>query len=109
MWLKTFGGHMLLVILMVKKSLKSFIKKNWKKKKNKIKIKQRERTMNYILNRKATVILLTAGLIKRHRQLYKMSYFPEPHIQSKCKIEVELDLPKYAIKSDFKNEAGVDT
>ena len=71
--------------------------------------RQRERTMNYILNRKATVILLTAGLIKRHRQLYKMSYFPEPHIQSKCKIEVELDLSKYAIKSDFKNEAGVDT
>ena len=86
-----------------------FYKKELKKKKNKIKIKQRERTMNYILNRKATVILLTAGLIKRHRQLYKMSYFPEPHIQSKCKIEVELDLPKYAIKSDFKNEAGVDT
>ena len=76
-----------------------FYKKELKKKKNKIKIKQR----------KATVILLTAGLIKRHRQLYKMSYFPEPHIQSKCKIEVELDLPKYAIKSDFKNEAGVDT
>ena len=83
--------------------------KFYKKELQKKKMKQRERTMNYMLNRKATVILLTAGLIKRHRQLYKMSYFPEPHIQSKCKIEVELDLPKYAIKSDFKNEAGVDT
>ena len=38
-----------------------------------------------------------------------MSYFPEPHIHSKVKIEVELDLSNYATKSDLKNATGGDT
>ena len=38
-----------------------------------------------------------------------MSYFPEPHIHSKSKIEVELDLSNYATKSDLTSAAGVDT
>ena len=38
-----------------------------------------------------------------------MSYFPEPHTHSKNKLDVELDLPNYATKSDFKNAAGADT
>ena len=38
-----------------------------------------------------------------------MSYFPEVPSHSKSKIEVELDLPNYAIKSDLKNAAFVDT
>ena len=41
--------------------------------------------------------------------LYKMSYFPEAPNHSKNKIEVELDLPNYAIKSDLKNATFVDT
>ena len=38
-----------------------------------------------------------------------MSYFPEAPNHSKNKIEVELDLPNYAIKSDLKNATFVDT
>ena len=44
-----------------------------------------------MLNGKATIVLLTVELIKKI-QLYKMSYFPEPHTYSKNKIEVELNL-----------------
>ena len=35
-------------------------------------------------------------------------YFPEP-ISSKRRMEVELDLPNYATKTDLKNVTGVDT
>ena len=49
---------------------------------------------------KATIILLTAELIKPI-QLYKISYFPEPYIHGKNKKEVELDLSIYAPKSDL--------
>ena len=38
-----------------------------------------------------------------------MSYFPEPHTHSKNKLDVELDLPNYTTKSDFKNATGADT
>ena len=34
--------------------------------------------------------------------LHKMSYFLEPHTHSKNEIEVELDLPNYALKSNLK-------
>ena len=57
---------------------------------------------------KATRILLTVELIKK-LHLYKNSYFPEPHIHSKNKIEVELGLPYYATKSDLKIATGIDT
>ena len=40
--------------------------------------------------------------------LYKMNYFPGPYSYSKNKIKVELDLSKYATKSDLKNATGVD-
>ena len=50
-----------------------------------------------MLNRKATKILLTVWLIKKI-QSYEMSYFPETHIHSKNKTEVELDLSNYAKK-----------
>ena len=59
-------------------------------------------------NEKATIILLTAELIKTI-QLYKISYFPEPYIHGKNKKEVELDLSIYAPKSDLKNSTDVDT
>ena len=39
--------------------------------------------------------------------LYKMSYFPEPCIHGKNKIEVEKDLSNYATKSDQFNATGV--
>ena len=39
-------------------------------------------------------------------QLYKMSHLSEP-CTNKNKIELELDLPNYATKSDLKNATGV--
>ena len=61
-----------------------------------------------MLNGKATITLLTLGLIKKI-YLNRMSYFPELHTRTKNRIEVELDLSNYATKSDLKNPAGVDT
>ena len=60
-------GHVLLVILTVKKFLERFKKKNCKKQIKKsleLKMKSNEELINYILNAKATIILLTVGLIK---------------------------------------------
>ena len=39
-------------------------------------------------------------------QLYKMRHLSEP-CTNKNKIELELDLPNYATKSDLKNATGV--
>ena len=61
-----------------------------------------------MLNEKATIIVLTVGLIKKI-YLYEMSYFTEQYMHSKNKIEVEMDLSNSAKKSDLKNKAGVDT
>ena len=61
----------------------------------------------YVLNGKATIILVTAELIKKIL-LYKISYFLEPHIHSnnnnkkKEKKEVDSNLANYATKSDLK-------
>ena len=41
--------------------------------------------------------------------LYKGSYFPEPYTSCISKIKVELDLPNYATKSDFKITTSVET
>ena len=64
--------------------------------------------INFVLNGKNMIILLTAGLIKKVL-LYKMSYFTESHAHSKNKIKVELGLPKCTRKSDLKNVGGVNT
>ena len=56
-----FRRHMLLVILTEKKLLKRFTKKNSKKKIKKsleLKKQEREKTINYMLNRKATIVQL---------------------------------------------------
>ena len=57
---------MLLVILMVKKLLGSFRKKNFKKVKESLELKKlsTEKVIKYILNGKATITLSVAGLIK---------------------------------------------
>ena len=60
-------GYVLLVILTVKKFLEHYKKKNWKKQIKKsleLKMKSNEDMINYILNGKATIILLTVGLMK---------------------------------------------
>ena len=60
---------MLLVILAEKNSLKRFMKKYCKKHfKKEFKVEKviRRKVINYILNGKATIVLLIAELIKRH-------------------------------------------
>ena len=37
-----------------------------------------------------------------------MSSFPKPHIHSKNKIEIELDLGNYVTKFDLENVWGID-
>ena len=44
--------------------------------------------INYTLNGKATIIILTVEFIK-NIYLNKISYFPEPRTHSKNKIEAE--------------------
>ena len=53
--------------------------------------------INYMLNGKATIAFLTAGLTKK-----------EPK-SSGGKVKVELDLSNYATKEDLKNATGVNT
>ena len=57
---------------------------------------------------KTMIILLTVRL-KRNILLCKMSYFPEPHTHNKHKIEVEIYLANYAVKSYLKNAAYAHT
>ena len=54
-----------------------------------------------MLNGKATIILLIGGLMINE-------YFPETKYLG-TNLKVELDLPYYATKNDFKNAAGFDT
>ena len=63
---------------------------------------------NYMSNAEATRILLIIRLIKKIF-FYKMGYFPEPYTHSKNKIEVKLDFPNYAKRSDLKSAKGLDT
>ena len=52
-------------------------------------------------NRKAMIILLSAGL-RKNTSVNKMSYFPEPYNRNKNKIAVELDLSSYPTKNNRK-------
>ena len=64
---------------MSNKLLERFTKRNCKKQiKKSLELKHwsREKLINYILNEKATILLLTVRLIKKI-SLYKMAYFPE--------------------------------
>ena len=59
---------MLLAILIAKKLFESFYEKNSKKQIGKnleVKKESREKLINYILNGKATILLLIVGLIKK--------------------------------------------
>ena len=59
-----------------------------------------------MLNGKATMILLTVGLIKKG--IVQMSeYFPKANSLG-ANVKVESDLSNYATKADLKNERGVD-
>ena len=54
------------------------------------------------------IIILTVGLTKKIL-LYEIIYLPETHTHSKDKVEVELDLPYDASKSELKNVTVIDT
>ena len=56
--------------------------------------------INCILNGKATIIILTVGLIKKDI-VWMSEYFPEPK-SSGGRVKIELDLPNYATKTDLK-------
>ena len=60
-----------------------------------------------MLNGKATIVLLMAGLTKKDI-IYMSEYFSEPK-SSGGKVKVELDLSSYTTKADLKNETGADT
>ena len=52
-------------------------------------------------------ICLIAGLIKRIL-VYKKSYYLEPNCRKRNKVRIELNLPKYATKSDTNKGTSVD-
>ena len=54
------------------------------------------------------IIQLIVRQIKKI-SLYKISYFPKLHPDSRTKIKVELDFSNYATKSNLKGAAGIDT
>ena len=58
-----YRGHMLLVILKAKK----FLEHNHKKRKKSLKLKKQytAKVINYILNKKATIVLLTVRLMRK--------------------------------------------
>ena len=57
--------------------------------------------INYMLNGKAAIVLLTVELIKRHSI--------NEWIYCRTRMKVELDLSNHATKADLKNAPGVDT
>ena len=61
-----------------------------------------------MLNGKVIIIHLIDGLIKNI--LHKVSqHFPKPNNCFDGNVKVELDLSNYAIKTDLKGAAGIDT
>ena len=60
-------GYMLLVILTVKKLLERYTKKDCKKQIKEFRVEKviKEKAINYMLNGKSMIILLTVGLIKK--------------------------------------------
>ena len=65
---------------------------------------KREKTINFMLNGKTTIILSAVGLMKK-TQYKKNEHFPELK-SSKGRVK---DLSNYATKADLKNVTGVDT
>ena len=91
LWLKKLKKlchkNLLLVILTEKKSLECFTKNSCKKQiKRSLELKKwwKENTINYMLNRKAMIILLIVGLIIKHSTNERIS-FKTKIISSKCK------------------------
>ena len=101
--------HMLLVILMVKKLSEHFMKNNCKKanqKEFRVEKLSKEYAINYVLNGKTTIILLTVNWKK------DIAWISEYFTKSKslgANVKIELELSNYTTKADFKNATGVDS
>ena len=68
------------MILKVKNLLESFTKKNYKKNQKEFRVEKLikgKHAINYMFNRKATVVILTVGVIKKDI-IWMSEYFPEP-------------------------------
>ena len=66
----------------------------------------RENVLTYMLNGKAMIVLLIAGLIERH-SISKCMFFKTPIFMKKCEIWIRLS--NFATKSYLKNATGVGT
>ena len=62
--------------------------------------------MNYMLNGKATIVLLTIGLVKK-TSINEWIFSKSKPLRRK--VKVELDLSNYATKADLKNSTGAET
>ena len=78
---------MTLMILMMKKLLKHFVKKNLYQKKFRIEKVIKKKMKNYVLNGTTIIIHLLVELMK-NMLLYKVSYFPESYTSRKNKIKI---------------------
>ena len=68
------------MILKVKNLLERFTKKNYKKNQKEFRVEKLikgKHAINYMFNRKATVVILTVGVIKKDI-IWMSEYFPEP-------------------------------
>ena len=114
LWLKKleilFRGHILLVILKVKKLLEHFTKKNCKK------INQRKFRVQKVIKRKGDTLYVKwkgydnyfNSWIDKKDIVYMSEYFPQPKSWG-GRVKVELDLSNYVTKTDLKNATGGDT
>ena len=93
---------------MVKKLLKHFIKKNYKKQINKdfeYRKPLKEKEINYMSNGKNMIIHLIGGLIK-WSSIRISQYFPK--LYEPFGGDIKVDLSTYATKADIKNNSHVD-
>ena len=95
---------MLLVILKAKELLKHFTKKNYKKKKKKKNRREFriekviKKAINYMLNWKATTILSTVWLKKRH-SISECIFSKQKSLGKN--VKVELDLSNYGTNASY--------
>ena len=78
------------VITKVKTLLQIFTKKNFKKQVKKsqaLKKQYREKAINYMLNWKAAIVLLTAGLIKKAQYKWVNTFWNRNHLEKKRKLK----------------------
>ena len=99
--------------------LERFTKRNCNKQIKKsldLKKELKEKAINYVLNGKATIILLTVGLIKRqsiNEWIFSKTKISKSesnlNLIKRANLKIESKLSNYATKADLKNVTGADT